>query len=302
MADLQSFLSRFRKPRSVGKNYVYFTAKVKDNFVNKIRRIFTSTVVFVTAFVLSNIFVQSLIIVFSKSFKYKLKITYSHITVMPRDIHYWSLPRVVVIYFIPTVLCLTLGLMIFNLLVTNTNTVNRLRLFIFWFALCLVNIFFAHLLFAPFGIGGKSVAYYQAFAIVGSWVGFNPAMMGVFSIGAIFAAIIWGVITSKEVIRFSFSSKFAATMQGKNTMILQVVFLPIILGFLPCIFLCDITYVPSTGFSFLSLILISFGMFVRNTDDWAIVRCNKSDVLNRIPYPEMVVCVILWVSVYSFFR
>ncbi|MDB5281946.1 MAG: hypothetical protein JWO06_1021 [Bacteroidota bacterium] len=302
MANLRDIFFRFRTLNKNNKEYVYFTKTVGDSYINQARRVLTSTITFIVAFILSNVFLQSLIIIFSKSFKYKLKITYSHIEVLPHDIHFWSLARVIVIYFIPTMFCLVLGLMIFNLLVSNTNTVNRGRLFFFWFGMCLINIFLSHLLFAPFGIGARSVAYYQAFAIVGSWVGFNPAAMGVFAIGAIFIGILWGVVTSKEVLRFSFSSKYAATLSGKNSIIFQIAFLPVILGFIPCMLLCNITYIPAMAFAFLSMILVAFGMFVRNTNDWSIVRCNKNDVLNLIPVTEIVVLLFLWITVYQFFR
>lgn len=254
------------------------------------------------AYILTNVLLQGLIIIFSKSFKYTLKVTYSHVTVLPHDIHYWSLPRVVVIYFIPNIFCLILGIIIFNLLVSENQIVNRFRLFLFWFALCLVNTFFAHLLFSPFGIGGKSMTFYQSFAIVGSWMGFNPGIMSGLAVLAIIAGILWGVAICKEVLRFSFSSKLIATQKGKHIIVLQFVIVPMIISFIPMIALFQFNYIPLASFSFISMLFIIFGMLVRNTTNWTVVRCNREDVLNHFPIIELIVCVPLWLVIFIYFK
>ena len=87
-----------------------------DSLKNKTLRVFTSSLAFILAFILSNFLLQALITLACIGFKYHAKFTYTKIYGLPMDYHAWSRARVIVIFFFMPILCLIGGLLIFNFL------------------------------------------------------------------------------------------------------------------------------------------------------------------------------------------
>ena len=129
----------------------YRKEQTGDGLGNKLKRIVTSSALFVIAFILSNLLLQTLIAEISRGFKYTVKFSYNIVTVLPWDYHYWSRARILLIYLISPVLCLIIGLFIYNFLRVYSNWANVVRLFLFWFAVVLVNMVLAQILISPLG-------------------------------------------------------------------------------------------------------------------------------------------------------
>ena len=276
----------------------YNNSGLSDN----LRRIGTSTLMLIPAFVVSNLILQGTIATLANAFHYKVNFTYNHVTLAPYDYHYWSLARVYAIQLMPPVLCLGLAFLIFILLKANPKWISRVRLFTFWLMVCLANIFLGHLVFAPLGVTEESRNFYQTFAIVGRWLFLTPEVMTVFSVLSIIASIICGLAITTELLRFSFSNKLIKTQEGKNVMAFQLYMAPLILAALPLLLLSTEANLLPSIIIVLNLVLFGFGMLLMNASRRVKVKVDKTDVLNSFPALELAVCGLVWVAVYFFLR
>ncbi len=177
-----------------------------------------------------------------------------------------------------------------------------MRLFLFWLMVCFANILFANIIMAPLGIDHYDTAFYDNFAVVAAWMKLNFVATLAVSIATGLVAVVFGVWIGMDILKFSFSSNLIATQWGKRAIVLQIFVLPLALALLPLAFL-------GNGLSSVRIVLmlgglgiISLGMLIRGTVDHSIVKCKRSDVLNYIPYTELIIATCLWVVVFIFFR
>ena len=274
-----------------------------DSVINKAKRVATSSALFVLAFILSNLLLQSLIAQVGRAFKYSVRFSYNDVTILPWDYHYWSRTRILLIYLIPPLICMVIGFFIFNLLRVYTNWSNTVRLFFFWLALVLVNMVLAQILISPLGTpDNRNNGLYQTFAVVGAWLWINPAIMVMAAIGSLVTSLLAGLVVRKELMRYSFSKNLISTKKGMDTVVLQVYIMPIIASIIPVMMLCTpINFFP-TLMEIVNFAIISIGIFMMNSIGFAEVRCNKEDVLNHIPFVELGFSAVAWLGVYMFLK
>jgi hypothetical protein len=273
-----------------------------DAFFNKVKRVFTSAFIFICAFIISYCLFQILIGIGALLLKYGAKISYNVVALTPNDWRYWNLKRVTAVHFTPPVICLILGFRILTALKRTKTTVSIYRLFAFWFSICLVNVVLASLLFAPLGIGQEVPSLYRTFAIIGSWMHLDIAIACVFSIIGITGSILWGLFIRNEVLRYSYSGKLLGKPNGRHSMVVQVYLLPVLLGAFPLVLLSNYNGFLPMIFILGNLLLISTGMFIKNSSSKSTVRGTRSDVLNHFPVIEAAIAALIWIVVFRFFR
>lgn len=275
-----------------------------DSFINKLKRVSTSALFFITTFILSNLLLQVLIARMAVALKYKTRFTYTIIHVLPWDYHYWSRTNIVLIYFLPPIACFVMGLFIFNLLQMYTNRINIFRLFFFWFSVNITNLVLTNALLSPLGSpSNRSNGLYQTFAVVGAFLWISPVLMFIVAVGALVVTILFGTWLRKEVLRYSFSNKLIKNKRGMDLVVVQVFMLPVLAGSLPVISLCGPIGFFTTVMQLANLGVISIGIFMMNSIEvTTTVRCSKDDVLNRFPIIELAICVAVWFVVFAFFK
>lgn len=276
--------------------------KYDDGFSAKLNRVATSTLLFICAFITSNLILNSIIAILSRSFKYTVIMTYNHVSSLPKDWHNWSRARIMAIYFTAPASCLLLGLLILIVLKANPERMNKLRLFAFWLMVCLVNIFLSNILFSPLGIRAERPSFYLTFAIVGTWLYLKQNVMTVFATGSIVASIIFGLMICKEILRFAVSGKHIKSVGGRNLHVLQLYVVPAILGCLGLALICTDQSLPPFTFVFFNFLFIAFGIVLMNIGRRIRVRENKKDVLNHTPYIEFFITAFAMLIIYRFFR
>jgi len=281
----------------------YEENKERDAFTNKLKRIFTSSLLLVIAFILSNLFLQVLIARISLLLKYTVKFSYNQVMVLPWDYHYWSRTHIVLIFFFSPVICFVAGLFIYNMLRVNSNWFTTMRLFLFWMAICMVNMVLAHALIAPLGSPtDRNNGLYQTFAVVGAFLWINPALMVMVAIGSLVASLGLGMLVRQEIMRYSFSNKLIQTKKGMDSVVMQVYILPIFFAAIPIILLCSQVSFFTTVMQLANLAVISIGIFMMNSVGIAGVRCSKEDVLNHIPFIELALCLVTWLGIFIFLK
>jgi hypothetical protein len=276
---------------------------VGDSLLNKLKRISTSSLLFILSFIASNLLLQLFTAWISVTLKYTIRFSYNQVRVFPWDYHYWSRTTVVLIFLFSPLICMVLGLFIFNLLRVYTNWSNVSRIFFFWLALNLVNLVLTHALLSPLGSPmDRNNGLYQTFAVVGIFLWINPALMTIVSIGSLVLTLLLGVIIRKEVMRYSFSKTLIEKKRGMDIVVIQVFVLPVLAGSLPLILLCSPVGFFTTVMQIANLGIVSVGIFMMNSIGTANVRCIKSDVLNHFPIIELAICASAWLTVFVFLK
>ena len=281
--------------------------KIADSLNNQLKRIGVSAFQLITAFIISNILLRLFTGAAAWLIGFSTNLTYNGVTVSPGNFHHWYLRNIIAVHFVPPVLCLLLGILVFGIL-TAFDTVKRIHIFLFWLATCLVNICLAQLLFAPLGAGGESSEFFQTFSIFGSYLHMGAGGMIFFTLVAFIGSVFWGSSVCDEVLKFTFSAQILRTQKGKNFIVLQVYVIPALLCIAPLVLLHGSTklYHGSNIFpsliTILNLLVISLGMFFRNSVDFAVLDFEGSDVLNRVPVLEFIPAAIAWTLVFVYFR
>src|ERR1700722_12574708 len=92
--------------------YFYSDIKINDSFINKVKRVFTSALMFVVAFIISDSILQFTLGILAKSLGYGVDISFNILKVFPRDYRHWSRPRVAAVFLGGPLFCLLLGVIV----------------------------------------------------------------------------------------------------------------------------------------------------------------------------------------------
>ena len=275
--------------------------RVGDSLSGKIQRTVVSTLVFVIAFLLSNLLLQGTTALVGKALSFTVAFKYGHVTIGPFIQRYWSFNRVLALYLLPPLLCLAISGYLLFLQTIILRSVNMLRFCAFWFMVCLVNMVLAHLVFAPVGVATmRGSDFFQSFAVVGSWLNLNAAALCFPAVAALALSVLTGIKLRNMVLKYSFSARLIKTEIGKRSVILQVYLLPVIIGSLPLLLLCRNSGFGPTLVTLVNFIIICSGMFIRNEGGRSKVNVDQRDILNHPPFTEAIVCALLWGSIYWF--
>ena len=281
----------------------YYVEEEKDSFINKLQRVSTSFSSLVVAFILSNLLLKIISAQFARLLKYGVNFSYNQVLVTPYDYHYWSRTNIIITSFFPPVICLVLGLFIFNWLRIKSDWSSRFRILFFWVAVALVNMVLTHMLVAPLASPyNLDNGLYQTFAVVGAWFFVPQPIMFMGSLAALALSLGAGMLLRDEILRYSFSKKLIRTKAGMDAMVLQVYILPLVIAIIPALLLCTKTSFFTTIMQLVNLGVISIGIFIKYSVGISPVRCNRDDVLNRIPIVELSICGAIWLFVFLFFK
>jgi hypothetical protein len=274
-----------------------------DPFINKVKRVLASSLIFFTAFVLSSTLLQCLIALFCKALGYTVSVTYNVVHVQPIDPRYWSKARVAFGYALPPVVCLIIGLFMLSYLSRQRGEIDLSRIFRAWFMFCLINLFLGSLFISPIGLySNRIMGFYQTFAVLGSWMGFNVPLMSVLAVISIIGSLAFGAFARNEVLKFSHSSREIKRSSGKGSTIVQLFILPMIVATIPIVSICTKDYIFPTMFMLINFMIIAVGMFTRSIYDNSTVRCGKHDALNRWPVFELVLAGGVWAGIFFYFK
>ncbi len=277
-------------------------AKVSDTLLNKLKRVLSSAMMLLAAYALVQLLVQAYIYIVSFLLGYTVKFGYHWVSVKPYEYEYWGNMRVFLIYVIPPVLCLIAAYAIQFLQLNKMGGVTRMRIFWFWLHTCLVNVFLTQLFIMPVGINGGLTGLYQTFSIAASWFRMDPTFFIPATVVSGSLAIVWGLLMSPKVLKFSFSARLISSLQGKDAIVRQVYLFPVIVA-------APVIAVVSNQYSFLMhivslmlLILPVLGTIIRHRTDSGVVMCSREDVLNAWPVAEFLMAAIIWAAVIVLFN
>jgi hypothetical protein len=274
---------------------------IDNSIYNKLKRIFTSTVFFIIAYLfvysINHYFTAGLLIFFD----YSPKITFNDFHNLPFHYSFWTKERITVIYSGGPFLCLIIGLITYYY--SKGNSTNLFKLFLFWLYVCFINLFLALIIFSPFGIGRYESEMYKYFAIVISWWRIENLTFVPITILAAFLSIVTGYVLRNELLKFSFSGRISNTIKGRNLIVRQFFIFPLILG-APIVFsLSTHESVRTHIFLFSNLFIISAGFFLKNEYDLITrVKARKEDILNKVPIIEICFLIALYVFIFFYLR
>lgn len=275
----------------------------RDSFLDHLRRVLASCLIFFPAFILSVVFLQGLVALACKALGYRVKFTYNKIYVNPNDWHFWSRLRIDFAYGIPPFVCLIGGLLLLSQLIRIRNEINLFRAFRLWFMFCLINLFLSQLLIGPIGLYENHImGFYQTFAVVGSWYYLPVGVMAIFAVLSVAASLVFGSFVRNEVLKFSGSSRGIKSSSGKGAVIFQLFILPVILCFIPIATVCTKDYFFPSVFFLLNFMIIAAGMYTKSIFDNSMVRCGKDDPLNHWPVFELIIALAVWAGIFFNFK
>ncbi len=274
--------------------YKFEGASIKDALVNKLKRVLTSAVLLLAAFMVTKLLVQGYILVVSGLLGYDTTFGYHWVVVKPFEYKYWGNIRVVLIYAMPPLLCLIAAYVIQFLVISKTAAASVSKMFFFWLQTCLVNFFLAQLFILPVGVKGSMTGLYQTFSIVATWFGSTGSVFIPATVLAGAVSILWGLMTAPVMQSFSFSARMISHTRGKDAIVRQVYLFPLIIAS-PFIAFFSSQYSFLVHVISLTLLALVFvGTIIRHRTDISVVLCSREDVLNIWPWREFLITAAMW--------
>lgn len=266
-------------------------------------RIITSWAMFVTAYIVTNMFHQLVLGLLCIRRGYTTKIGFHHVSASPFTIDKWTSGGVLTIYGTPPVICAILGVTVFLASLRHIKIGKRIHLFYFWLFACFTAIFLTHLFITPMGTAPTyDTGLYQTFAIITTWYHVPTLLLILATVLAVALAIISGYLAAPVLYRFSYSHSMSKSSKGKNQMARQLYLIPGVLA-------APLVLAFSNKHSFLlhvfMLIIFLFfwiGIVICNVRSTLKTRSNKADVLNKRPWKELAVAVAVTSLAVLFFN
>jgi hypothetical protein len=275
-------------------------APIRDAFSNKIKRILTGTSLFIisylSAWAVQQYTTSGLLLLFD----YHPVISFNDNADLPFDYRQWSLARINVIFSCGSLFCLLLGLITYMTL--DEIPYTTFKMFAVLITICFINLFLGYILFSPFGIDQFNSPLYKGYAIIGSWWRMGEVVFVALAIISFFSSIIFGFIIRDELLKFSFSSRMNRAVSGKKSLIIQFYILPIIISAPFILFLTTHRSFLIHCFLFVNLFLIAIGMLLKNEYGSKIVLARKEDIMNKLPFSELLFAAIIYAVVFFVLR
>src|SRR5690606_13784102 len=123
----------------------------------------------VAAYISVYAFYQYMIARFARGLGYTAVYRFNEVA-LPWDPKLWDRQRVTEVNLYPLLICLFIGLLLFIFMKKQEEHWGRFQLWGFWVMVCLVNVFMAQLLYAPFGVDDPSSVFYYGLARVAVWL------------------------------------------------------------------------------------------------------------------------------------
>lgn len=261
---------------------------VKDSFAGRIKRIITSAVLLLVAYIIAFLLHQYMTGLLCIAYGYEPVISYNFIDNLPDDYRQWTLWRITIIFSSGPLLCLILGIFFLDFFNSLTGRGTLLRFFVLWCAICFLNLFLSFLLVSPIAVENYSSNLYTGFSIVGAWWRMGRLLMMPMAFIALTGSILIGYLTSSMFVKFSFSKTLIDTFKGRRNILFQLYVAPILVAAPVILWLSsDKSYLVHVSHLF-NLLLMTVGMFMGAENLSPNSRVYGKDVLNTIP--------VLWIA------
>ncbi len=277
--------------------------KIEDSAVGKLKRILTSGLIFSICFMLCILILKYVTGIMLLLFDYHPDIRYNRIYNLPNDDpSAWNKKIITLTFSAAPTLCLIIGIFFLSWVNAMKGIISKFRLILLWLSIVFTNTFLSLLFSAGLGTGYIKTALYDFYAPVFLWWRLKTALLAPVSIFALIITFMFGYFICNEFLRFSFTSKINSNKKGKKRFIIQVFFIPILLGSFLVLLLSTEYSFPLHAILLLNYIVMFLGMLLRNETDVMPVRAKKEDVLNSIPFIELLVAGFLWTTILIYLR
>ena len=206
--------------------------KLNDHkdFYNSFCRMFNSLLIFLVTFACANLLHQMILAGCSKYFNYKTVTTFGSVHSYPSDNHAWSTPRVLFIYTLPLIGCGFMAFILFyRFFVLQVPHRDISRFFVFWLVTNLILVVTTYMSVAPLGEMNHKYLY-QDLSVIGSWFGMSTASLLLFPFLGLLMNLLYGVILSRELLRFAHHNNFQDTRSGRFYLFRIYFLFPLLLG------------------------------------------------------------------------
>ncbi len=259
------------------------TSGVKDSFGGRVKRILSSAVLLIVAYITVFLLHQYLTGLLCTAYGYNPVISYNHIDNLPMDYREWTLWRITIIFSSGPLVCLILGIFFLDFFYSMSGSGTLLRCFVLWCSICFLNLFLSFLLVSPIAVENYSSNLYTGFSIVGAWWRLGKILMIPFSFVAMTGSIMAGYMTSDMFMKFSFSKTLIDTFKGRRNILFQLYVAPILVAAPVVLWLSnDKSYLVHVS-HLINLLLMTIGMFMGAESLSGTARVFGKDVLNTIP-------------------
>ncbi len=262
---------------------VFGKIDVPDPFLNQLKRVLTSSILIIPAYIIAYLTQQYIIGAACMIFGYDPSIDYNHIQNLPFDYREWSFIRVTLIFSSGPLLCFIIGLFFLDFFNSLRGRDALYRTFVLWLGICYVNILFGFLLFSPVGVSEFNSVFYKGFSIVGTWWRMNGILMIPIALIGIAATIITGYLLFDKFLKFSFSHRLIYFLSGRRKIIVQFFLLPLLVAAPVLLSLSDSKVIPIHAMLLLNLMIMGIGMYFSADTLEQDTKVSGNDVLNAFP-------------------
>lgn len=282
--------------------YQFEGSFIHDALVNKLKRVLTSAVLLLAAYMTTKLLVQGYIFVVSWLLGYDTAFGYHWVVVKPFEYMYWGSIRVVLIYAVPPLLCLAATYVVQFLVISKTAAASVKKMYFFWLQTCMINFLLTQLFIMPVGVSGAMTGLYQTLSIVATWFGATGSIFIPATVIAGAGAILWGLMTAPVMQSFSFSARMISYTKGKDAIVRQVFLFPLIIASPFIAFFSNQYSFLAHVISLALLALVFIGTILRHRTDTSVVLCSREDVLNIWPWREFLITAAMWAVVIVLFN
>ncbi|MDZ4846127.1 MAG: hypothetical protein SH857_11320 [Chitinophagales bacterium] len=259
------------------------TSGGKDSFGGRVKRILTSAVLLLVAYIIAFLLHQYATGLLCIVYGFHPVISYNHISNLPNDYREWTLWSITIIFSSGPLICLIVGIFFLDFFNSMSGRGTLLRCFTLWCSICFLNLFFSFLLVSPIAVENYSSNLYTGFSIVGAWWRFGRLMMIPLAFVALTGSILVGFLTGTMFLKFSFSKTLIETYSGRRNILFQLYLLPVLLAAPVVLFLSnDKSYLVHVS-HLINLFLMSVGMMMGVENISKEMRVYGKDILNAIP-------------------
>lgn len=259
------------------------TSGMKDTFAGRVKRILTSAVLLIVAYIIAFLLHQYVTGLLCIVYGYNPVISYNHIGNLPNDYKQWTLWSITIIFSCGPLVCLILGIFFLDFFNSMSGSGTLLRFFVLWCAICFLNLFLSFLLVSPIAVENYSSNLYTGFSIVGAWWRMGRLLMLPMAFIAMTGSILVGFLSSSMFVKFSFSKTLIDTFKGRRNILFQLYVAPIFVAAPVVLWLSnDKSYLVHVS-HLLNLLLMTVGMFMGAETSSTNARVYGKDVLNTIP-------------------
>lgn len=275
----------------------------RDKKTSQARRLLTSTLAFILAYLVCIISHQTATGIASALFGFQPTITFNAILGLPIAPQYWSKLKVTAVFgsgalwlFIQSVIAF------YAFLSYRSGATSAFRNWLLWLGILSVNYLLVLVITLPSGELNVNWSLYQDLAIIAMWW-YVPTFVTIpLAIVTALLSLLLGYLISPLMLRFMFSSKAGSSVEGRKGFLVSHYILPIILGALFIAPLLDSYSWQLHAALVCNLLYMAIGIFSQSEYLTMGVMAQKHDVLNRWPIVLGTITILIYITIVTVFR